>query len=34
MKSNSQEVSAKEKILNFLIKLPQYVGQLLSFYSF
>lgn len=34
MKSNSQEISAKEKILNFLIKLPQYVGAIIKFLFF
>ncbi|CDB39884.1 unknown [Azospirillum sp. CAG:260] len=34
MKSNSQEVSTGEKILNFLIKLPQYVGAIIKFIFF
>ncbi|GEM_PF-2028558 len=34
MKSNSQEVSTGEKILNFLVKLPQYVGAIIKFIFF
>ena len=34
MKNNFQEVSTGEKILNFLIKLPQYIGAIIKFIFF
>nr|DAM07995.1 MAG TPA: hypothetical protein [Caudoviricetes sp.] len=34
MESSSQKVSTGEKILNFLVKLPQYVGAIIKFIFF
>lgn len=31
MKNNQQEISNGQKILNFLIKLPDYVGAIIKF---